>query len=93
MKEVIVQNKRYRNAFVRLLFMTLLYILFIIVRTLWLLVCIMQFLAHLFTGEPTDVGLRWGKGLSKWIHHMMLFMTYNTEAMPFPFQSFGPDGD
>jgi hypothetical protein len=93
MKEVTVQNKRYRNAFIRLLLMVLLYIMFIIVRTLWLLVSIVQFLAHLFTGRPTEVGVRWGKGLSIWIHEMMLFMTYNTEVMPFPFRGLTPPED
>lgn len=87
------QNRRHRNAFVRVLFMIVLYILFIIVRTLWLLVSIMQFLAHLFAGRPTEVGLKWGRGLSDWIHQMMLFMTYNTEAMPFPFRALGRADD
>jgi len=89
MQELSVQDKRYRNPFVRVLFMVVLYLLFIIVRTLLLLVAVVQFLAHLFTGKPTEVGLRWGRGMSGWLHQMMLFMTYNSEVMPFPFSALG----
>jgi len=93
MKEISLENKRYRNAFVRLLFMVLLYICYVIARTLWLLLSIVQFLAHLFTGRPTAVGVRWGRGLANWVQRTMLFLSYVTEVMPFPFTSLGPDED
>lgn len=85
MKDVITVNRRPRNAIGRAGFMIVLYLCYVVARTLWLLVCVMQFLAHLFTGRPTEIGMRWGEGLSGWIHQMMLFMSYSTEAMPFPF--------
>jgi hypothetical protein len=93
MKQLPADNKRYRNAFVRLLFMILLYLCYVIARTLWLLLAIVQYLAHLFTGRPTAVGVRWGQGLAGWVQRTMLFMTYGTEVMPFPFTALGPDED
>ena len=81
------------NAFLRLLLMIILYVLFIVVRTLILLLAAFQFFAHLFTGKPTQRGARWGAALSNWTHRMLLFMTYNSERMPFPFHAIGSDRD
>jgi hypothetical protein len=81
------------NAFLRLLFMALFFALFGIVRLLmWALVAF-QFLSHLLTGRVTQRGQAWGNALSTWIYQMMLFMSYNTERMPFPFTSFGARDD
>jgi hypothetical protein len=74
-----------RNAFIRGFFMAVFFALFMGVRFCLWMVVLFQFLSHLFTGKPTDVGARWGAGLSSWIYAVMLFMTYNTERMPFPF--------
>ncbi|HUL11379.1 MAG TPA: DUF4389 domain-containing protein [Methylococcaceae bacterium] len=93
MKDPIFDNQVPTNAFVRLLFMILFFALFGAVRFMvWALV-LFQFLTHLFTGRVNRRALQWGEALSNWIHRMMLFMTYNTERMPFPFSSFGADAD
>lgn len=93
MKQPTLDNDIPTNAFVRLFFMIMLYVLFILVRTLVILVAAFQFLSHLFTGRVTQRGMRWGEGLSGWIHRTMLFLTYRTERMPFPFQSIWSDKD
>ena len=74
-----------RNAFIRGFFMAVFFVLFMGARFCLWLVVLFQFLSHLFTGQATEQGTRWGAGLSSWIYAMMLFMTYNTERMPFPF--------
>ena len=79
------------NAFKRLLFMVLFFALFGIVRLLLWAVVLVQFLSHLFTGGVTGRVTLWGQALSTWIYRMMLFMSYNTERMPFPFHAFGPE--
>lgn len=78
------------NAFKRLLFMILFFGLFGLVRLLLWVVVLIQFLSHLFTGRVTERVTLWGQALSTWIYRMMLFMSYNTESMPFPFSYFGP---
>ncbi|MGX2041545.1 DUF4389 domain-containing protein [Methylocaldum sp. MU1018] len=81
------------NAFKRLLFMALFFALFGIVRfTLWAVV-LFQFVAHLLTGRATRRGVKWGEALSAWIYGMMLFMSYSTDRMPFPFAAFGARDD
>lgn len=81
------------HAFKRLLFMVLFFALFSVVRLLLWVVVLIQFLSHLFTGRVTERVTLWGQALSTWIYRMMLFMSYNTERMPFPFSSFGPEED
>jgi len=81
------------NAFRRLLFMALCFALFGVVRfALWTVV-LLQFMSHVFTGRPTRIGVKWGEALSAWIFNMMLFMSYSTERMPFPFSAFNATED
>lgn len=82
-------NRLKTNPLLRLLFMIMLYLLFMGVRTLILLMAAYQFFLHLFTGHVSQRGLRWGEGLSGWVHDVMRFLTYNSERMPFPFSAFG----
>lgn len=81
------------NPFQRLLFMAVFFALFGAVRLLLWVVVLIQFLSHLLTGRVTERATLWGQALSTWIYRMMLFMSYNTERMPFPFSRFGPDHD
>jgi Domain of unknown function (DUF4389) len=81
------------NAFKRLLFMFLFFALFGAVRLLMWVVVLIQFLSHLFTGRVTQRVTLWGQALSTWMYRMMLFMTYNSEQMPFPFSYFNSDGE
>jgi hypothetical protein len=81
------------NAFKRLIFMILFFALFGAVRLLMWVVVLIQFLSHLFLGRVTQRVTLWGQALSTWMYRMMLFMSYNSEQMPFPFSYFNPDGD
>ena len=86
-------NRPKTNPILRLLFMIVLYLLFIGVRTMVLLMAAYQFFSHLITGRVSQRGLRWGDGLSRWIHELMRFLTYNSERMPFPFKAFGKNDE
>lgn len=93
MKVSINDNQVPMNAFRRLLFMALFFALFGVVRfALWAVV-LFQFIAHLFTGRATQLGVKWGEALSAWIYEMMLFMSYSTDRMPFPFSAFNVTED
>ena len=81
------------NPFKRLLFMVVFFALFGVARLLLWAVVLIQFVSHLATGRVTQRVTHWGEALSTWIYRMMLFMSYNTERMPFPFTSFGAPED
>lgn len=93
MKDPAIENTIDTNPFKRLIFMALFFGLFGIARLLLWVLVVFQLLAHMLTGRVTAVGVRWGKALSNWIHKMLLFMSYNTEQMPFPFAAFGVAAD
>lgn len=93
MKSPISDHQVPMNAFRRLLFMALFFVLFGAVRfALWSVV-LLQLISHLFTGRATRLGVRWGEALSAWIYNMMLFMSYSTDRMPFPFSAFDATKD
>lgn len=93
MKDPIDNNQVSMIAFKRLLFMALFFALFGIVRFILWAIVLFQFIAHLLTGRATRLGVKWGEALSAWIYNMLLFMSYSTDRMPFPFSAFGARED
>ena len=79
------------NAIVRLLFVVMFNIINMIVGKLILILAFYQFICHLFTGSVSERSVRWGEAMSNWTCQMLLFMTYKTEHMPFPFHMLGPN--
>lgn len=55
------------------------------------LVAIFQFVTVLFKGQTNQSVIPFGQNLSTYIYQISLFLTFNTEDMPFPFMDF-PDG-
>ena len=55
------------------------------VRMLLWAVIFLQIASALFTGEANQNILSFGKKLSAYIYHILLFLTYNTDELPFPF--------
>lgn len=56
-----------------------------LVRTLLWAVIFLQIVTALLTGKPNQNILNFGRSLSVYIYHILLFMTFNTETLPFPF--------
>ena len=81
------------NAIIRIFFVVLFNLINWFVGKLILLLALYQFLCHLLTGRVTERSVRWGEAMSNWTWQMMLFMTYKTEHMPFPFHLLGSDPD
>ena len=79
------------NAIVRIFFVVMLNVINMVVSKLILVLALYQFLCHLFTGRVTERSVRWGEAMSNWTCQMLLFMTYKTEHMPFPFHMLGPN--
>jgi hypothetical protein len=86
-------NKIPSNAIVRVFFVVMLNIINMVVSKLVLMLALYQFLCHLLTGSVSERSVRWGEAMSNWTWRMLLFMTYKTEHMPFPFHLMGPEPD
>ncbi|QJD29422.1 DUF4389 domain-containing protein [Methylococcus geothermalis] len=69
----------------RLVFMVFFMVVLGAVRFVFWAIVAFQFLSHLFTGGVNPNAVRSGARLAEYIYRIMLFLTYQTEAMPFPF--------
>ena len=45
----------------------------------------MQFLLVLVTGSDNENLRNLGQGLGKWVYQTVMFLTFNTDSKPFPF--------
>lgn len=74
------------NIWLRLLYMVIIgFGVYISVILTWLLV-FLQFVLTVVSGEPNANLLKLGSGLSQYIQQGFLFLSFNSEEKPFPFQ-------
>jgi hypothetical protein len=73
------------NTWVRLAYMFLFTLLLMAARLVISLVVIVQFLLVLVTGSDNENLRNLGQGLGKWVYQTIMFLTFNTESKPFPF--------
>ncbi|MEP1447200.1 MAG: DUF4389 domain-containing protein [Paraglaciecola sp.] len=73
------------------LFMVVFAIISGVAKLLVTLVAIFQFITVLFKGKTSETTLPLGQSLSTYIYQITLFLTFNTDEMPFPFKDY-PDG-
>jgi hypothetical protein len=52
--------------------------------TLWFVI-LLQVASTLLTGKANPNILNFGRSLSVYTYHILLFLTFNTETRPFPF--------
>lgn len=81
------------NAIVRMFFVVLFNLINWFVGKIIILLAVYQFISHLLTGRVAECTIRWGEAMSNWTWQMMLFMTYKTERMPFPFHIMNSDSN
>ncbi len=79
-----------RAVWKRGLLMLLFAVAFGIAQTLMNILAVVQFLWLLFSGEPNQFLIRFGKSLSIWFGDVARFLSCATEEMPFPWKSW-PD--
>lgn len=60
-----------------------------VVRTLIWVVVILQIISALLTGNTNEHILGFGQKLAAYLYHILLFMTFNTDQLPFPFSDWG----
>ncbi len=56
-----------------------------LVRILLWAVIILQVFSTLLTGSPNVNILKFGQHLSAYVYHILVFMTFNSDQLPFPF--------
>ncbi|MDB4322158.1 DUF4389 domain-containing protein [bacterium] len=73
------------NTWIRLAYMILFTLLLMAARLVVSIVVFVQFLLVLVTGSDNENLRNLGQGLGKWIYQTVMFLTFNTESKPFPF--------
>ncbi|EIC30921.1 DUF4389 domain-containing protein [Methylomicrobium album] len=85
MDEQINYNLTNIDAWKRIFFMLIFAAIGGLVRMLLWAVILLQVASTLLTGKANKNILNLGRSLSVYTYHILLFMTFNTEALPFPF--------
>jgi len=85
MDEQINENLKQLSTWKRILLMLICTIIGELIRMLLWAVIILQIASSLLTGSPNQNILDFGKSLSLYSYHILLFLTFNTETLPFPF--------
>lgn len=79
------ENIRNRGTWLRLLFMFIMALLFSLAVAVGSFLVVLQFFWVLFTGETKREFSAVGRQLAEYAREIVLFMTFNTEERPFPF--------
>ncbi len=85
MDEQINYNLTQLGTWKRIFFMLIFAAIGSLVRMLLWAVIILQVASTLITGKANVNILNFGRSLSTYTYHILLFLTFNTETLPFPF--------
>ncbi|NOR68865.1 MAG: DUF4389 domain-containing protein [Methylomarinum sp.] len=85
MQQEINDNLKKISTWKRIFFMLVFAVIVGLVRILLWAVIFLQVASALLTGEPNKNILDFGRTLSVYLYHIILFLTYNTDSLPFPF--------
>ncbi len=85
MQEQINENLKKPGTWKRILFMLIYTVIVGLVRILLWAVILLQVASTLLTGKCNQNILSFGSNLAAYLYHILMFLTYNTEKMPFPF--------
>ena len=73
------------NTWIRFAYMVLFTVLLMAARLVISLVVIVQFALVLLTGNDNENLRNLGQGLGKWVYQTLMFLTFNANDKPFPF--------
>ena len=90
--ETMKENIKDRNVWMRLLFMVLFAILYSAAEVVIAVVVVFQFFTLLVTGKKNEKVLAFGGQLAAYVYQGFHFLTFNTERMPCPRDSW-PSSD
>lgn len=85
MDEQINENLKKTSTWKRIFFMLIFAAIGGLVRMLIWAVILLQIASVLFTGIPNENVLKFGRNLSLYTYHIITFLTFNTEILPYPF--------
>lgn len=87
MNDQINDNLKKTSTWKRIIFMLIFAVIVSVVRTLLWAVILLQIITALLTGSSNTHILVFGRSLSAYLYHITLYLTFNTELLPFPFSS------
>lgn len=87
MQEEINDNLKRISTWKRIFFMLIYSVIVGLVRILLWAVILLQVASALLTGSANNNILDLGSKLSAYLYHILLFLTYNTDRLPFPFSA------
>lgn len=85
MKEELHDNLKQVSTWKRIGFILVFAVIAGVVRTLIWVIVLLQIASALITGDTNQHILGFGQKLAAYLYHIMLFMTFNTDTVPFPF--------
>jgi hypothetical protein len=87
MTDQINVNLKKQSTWKRIFFMLILTVIVSVVRTLLWAVIFLQVITTLLTGSCNTHILTFSRSLSAYLYHITLYLTFNTELLPFPFSN------
>lgn len=93
MTESIKENVTRRSIWLRLVFMIVLGVAFSVAEGIICVVVVFQFLASLFSGQPNEQLIRFGRGLALYLQQITIYLAFATEEKPFPFAPWPSDSN
>ena len=85
MQKDINDNLKQISTWKRIFFLLVFAVIVGLVRILLWAVIFLQVASTLITGSPNQNILKFGSQLAAYLYHILLFLTYNTDKLPFPF--------
>jgi hypothetical protein len=73
------------NTWIRFAYMLLFTLLLMAARLIVAVVVVVQFVIVLATGKDNQNLRNLGQGLGKWVYQAIMFLTFNSDNKPFPF--------
>ncbi len=87
MKEEIKQRLQKTETWMRGLYMLLFILVYGLVEFLIILVMIFQFFSIVLSGNTNTQLLKFGQNLAAYVYQIIIFLTFNSEQLPFPFSA------
>jgi uncharacterized protein YqhQ len=84
-RDDVTEHLKSRGTWMRLVFMILFAFIFYVSEFVLFAVALLQILWKLFTGEVNERLTAFGANLAEFIRQIVLFLTFNSDDMPFPF--------
>ncbi len=83
-KELIEKVKQ-KDKWIRVLYMAFFFIVLCVIKPLFFLLVVVQFVSVLLTEAVNERLLKFSRALSQYICEIYLYLAYNSEEKPFPF--------